>query len=88
MLHVFFRHLSRDIADVSHLMFLAKIFTEIQERRCRGIYRVFICSLAVDAPRQSFGSDLIQVPPAYEISLCRNSPRNNECSTHRVLLLN
>jgi hypothetical protein len=55
-------------------MFLAKIFTEISERRCRGIYRVFICSLTVNTPRKSFGGDLIQVPSSYEISLCNNSP--------------
>jgi hypothetical protein len=59
-------------------MFLAKIFTEITERRYSGIYRVFISSLAVDTPRKSFGSDLVQVSPAYEISLCRKSPRNKE----------
>jgi hypothetical protein len=62
MLHVLFRHLSGDIANVSHLMFLAKIFTKIAERRCRGVYRVLISSLAVDTPCKSFGGNLIQVP--------------------------
>ena len=47
---------------------------QVAERRCRCIYRVFICSLTVDASRKSFSGDLIQVPPAYEISLCRKSP--------------
>jgi hypothetical protein len=86
--HVFFCYLSGDIADVSYVMFLTKVFTEITEGRSRGIYRVFVRSLTVDTPRQPFGGNLIQMPPAYEISLCRNSPRNKDCSTHRVLLLN
>ena len=86
--YVLLRHLFGDITHIPHLMFLTKVFTEVAERRCRGVHSVLICSLAVHAPRQSFGGDLIQVPSSYEIPLCRKSPQNKECSTHRVLLLN